>query len=56
VVIGVIGRHAEGFLGNPIVYWRSEKLKFVELGLTGAHELKNNLIPRKENARKSMPA
>jgi hypothetical protein len=33
VVVGVIGRHAEGFLGNPIAYWRSEKLKFGELVL-----------------------
>jgi hypothetical protein len=28
VGVGVIGRHAQGFLGNPIAYWRLEKLKF----------------------------
>jgi hypothetical protein len=37
VGVGVIGRHAQGFLGNPIAYWRLEKLKFGGLarGWTG---------------------
>jgi hypothetical protein len=33
VGVGVIGRHAQGFLGNPIAYWRLEKLKFGGLPL-----------------------